>query len=48
MTDKLTVIDTVDISFGGQFVENLSKYINPEGIMYIVINHVESDDSGGY
>ena len=47
MTDKPTVIDTVDISFGKVFVEGLQKYINPEEIKYIVINHVEPDHSGG-
>jgi len=29
-TDKPTVIDTVDISFGREFVEGLKDYINPE------------------
>lgn len=47
MTDKPTVIDTVDISFGKVFVEGLLEYINPEEIKYIVINHVEPDHSGG-
>ncbi len=47
MTDKPTVIDTVDISFGKVFVEGLQEYINPEEIKYIVINHVEPDHSGG-
>lgn len=47
MTDKPTVIDTVDISFGRQFVETLNEYINPEEIKFIVINHVEPDHSGG-
>lgn len=46
-TDKPTVIDTVDISFGKNFVETLSEYIELEKIQYIVINHVEPDHSGG-
>ncbi|CAH2214688.1 FprA family A-type flavoprotein [Tepidibacter aestuarii] len=46
-TEKPTVIDTVDISFGRQFIESLSEYINPQEIEYIVINHVEPDHSGG-
>lgn len=46
MTDKPTIIDTVDISFGKVFVEGLQEYINPEEIKYIVINHVEPDHSG--
>ncbi|WP_432402717.1 FprA family A-type flavoprotein [Wukongibacter sp. M2B1] len=47
MTEKPTVIDTVDISFGRQFVERLSQYIKPEEIKFIIINHVEPDHSGG-
>ncbi len=47
MTDKPTVIDTVDISFGRAFMEELQRHINPEDIKYIVINHVEPDHSGG-
>lgn len=46
-TEKPTVIDTVDISFGRNFVQTLSEYIEPEKIQYIVINHVEPDHSGG-
>lgn len=47
MTDKPTVIDTIDISFGRVFMEELKNHINPEEIKYIVINHVEPDHSGG-
>lgn len=46
-TEKPTIIDTVDISFGRKFVENLKEYIELEKIQYIVINHVEPDHSGG-
>ncbi|AOY78046.1 FprA family A-type flavoprotein [Clostridium formicaceticum] len=46
-TEKPTVIDTVDISFGKQFVETIGQYIAPEEIQYIIINHVEPDHSGG-
>ncbi|WP_040214324.1 FprA family A-type flavoprotein [Clostridium polynesiense] len=42
-----TVIDTVDISFGREFVENLKELIPLEDIKYIVINHTEPDHSGG-
>ncbi|MEG0773994.1 FprA family A-type flavoprotein [Clostridium sp.] len=45
-TEKPTIIDTVDISFGREYVENLKEYINLEEIKYIVINHVEPDHSG--
>ncbi|MDF2988154.1 MAG: flavodoxin/nitric oxide synthase [Eubacterium sp.] len=46
MTDKPTVIDTVDIAFGKEYVDNLKELINPEDIEYIVINHVEPDHAG--
>ncbi|MGO1712803.1 MAG: FprA family A-type flavoprotein, partial [Senegalia sp. (in: firmicutes)] len=39
-TEKPTIIDTVDISFGRKFVENLKEYTDLEKIQYIVINHV--------
>lgn len=45
-TDKPTVIDTVDIAYGREYVENLGKIIDPESIEYIVINHVEPDHAG--
>ncbi len=46
MTEKPTVIDTVDISFGREFVENLKNLIELDKIQYIVINHTEPDHSG--
>lgn len=46
MTEKPTVIDTVDIMYGKEYVENLSKMIAPDKIEYIVINHVEPDHAG--
>ena len=46
MTEKPTVIDTVDIEFGRVYVEKLSKIIDPKEIEYIVINHVEPDHAG--
>lgn len=45
-TERPTIIDTVDISFGKEYVENLKQYIDFEEIKYIVINHVEPDHSG--
>ena len=47
MTEKPTIIDTVDISFGREFVENLKTLVDLEKIKYIVINHTEPDHSGG-
>ncbi|MGV8980376.1 FprA family A-type flavoprotein [Clostridium sp.] len=46
MTEKPTVIDTVDMSFGREFVENLKSIIDPQKIEYIIINHTEPDHSG--
>lgn len=46
-TSKPTVIDTVDLEFGREFVEHLSIHIDPSEIQYIVINHTEPDHSGG-
>ncbi|MGH4125529.1 MAG: FprA family A-type flavoprotein [Clostridium sp.] len=46
MTEKPTVIDTVDMSFGREYVENLKKIIDLEKIKYIIINHTEPDHSG--
>ncbi|OOM78685.1 FprA family A-type flavoprotein [Clostridium sp. BL-8] len=46
MTEKPTVIDTVDISFGREFVENLKNSVELDKIQYIVINHTEPDHSG--
>ncbi|MRS24674.1 FprA family A-type flavoprotein [Bacillus sp. RIT694] len=46
-TEKPTVIDTVDIEFGREFVEYLSELIDPQEIQYIVVNHTEPDHSGG-
>src|SRR6476660_9415982 len=46
-TEKPTVIDTVDMEFGREFVEYLCEMIDPKEIQYIVINHTEPDHSGG-
>ncbi|NGP61136.1 FprA family A-type flavoprotein [Paenibacillus thiaminolyticus] len=46
-TGKPTVIDTVDIAFGREFVEKITEMIDPLDIQYIVINHTEPDHSGG-
>lgn len=43
---KPTVVDTVDISYSKEYVENLCRLIAPEEIEYIIINHVEPDHAG--
>ncbi len=47
MSEYPTIIDTVDIAFGKEYVENLETFIDPREIKYIVINHTEPDHSGG-
>jgi flavorubredoxin len=45
-TEKPTIIDTVDIAYGKEYVENLRNIIDLDLIEYIVINHVEPDHAG--
>lgn len=45
-TEQPTIIDTVDIAYGKEYVDNLSEIIDPLLIKYIVINHVEPDHAG--
>lgn len=47
MTEKPTIIDTVDMAFAREYTENLKSIINLEDIKYIIINHTEPDHSGG-
>lgn len=46
MTEKPTLIDTVDIAFGREFVEQMSSLMDLDELAYIVINHVEPDHAG--
>lgn len=46
LTEKPTIIDTIDISFGREYVESLKALIDLEKVQYIVINHTEPDHSG--
>lgn len=45
-TEMPTLIDTVDIAFGMEFVKHLEGIINLEKLHYVVINHVEPDHAG--
>lgn len=45
-TEKPTIIDTVDIMYGMDFVKNLQEIIDLDKIHYVVINHVEPDHAG--
>ncbi len=44
--EKTALIDTVDMLFGKEFVDNLGKEMDLETLDYIVINHTEPDHSG--
>jgi flavorubredoxin len=46
-TEKPTLIDTVDIAFGVEFVKNLETLMDLNSLQYVVINHVEPDHAGG-
>ena len=45
-TKKPTVIDTVDLIYTKEYIENLKSLIDLKDIEYIVINHTEPDHSG--
>jgi flavorubredoxin len=45
-TEKPTLIDTVDISFGMEFVKHLETIMDLQKLQYVVINHVEPDHAG--
>ena len=44
--DKVCLIDTVEIDFFMQFIENLKNVLGDRQIDYVVINHMEPDHSG--
>jgi len=44
--EKVTLIDTVEIDFFQQFLENIREVIGDRDIDYVVINHMEPDHSG--
>lgn len=44
--DKVCLIDTVEVDFFVQFMENLREVIGDRPVDYIVINHMEPDHSG--
>ena len=45
-TEKPTVIDTVDLIYTKEYMENLKSLVDLKDIQYIVINHTEPDHSG--
>jgi flavorubredoxin len=44
--DKVCLVDTVQVDFFTQFIENIREVIGDRQIDYIVINHMEPDHSG--
>lgn len=45
--DKVVLIDTVEVDFFVQFIENIREVLGDRKIDYLVIHHMEPDHSGG-
>src|SRR5574344_1826984 len=43
---KVCLVDTVEVDFFVQFMENIHRVIGDRQIDYIVVNHMEPDHSG--
>ena len=44
--DKIALVDTVEVDFFPQFLDNIRRVIGDRQIDYIIVNHVEPDHSG--
>jgi len=44
--EKVCLIDTVEVDFFTQFIENIQEVIGQRPIDYLVVNHMEPDHSG--
>lgn len=44
--EKVTLIDTVKITYHDDFIEKIQRLLGDKGIDYLVINHMEPDHSG--
>lgn len=44
--EKVCLIDTVEVDFFTQFIENLHRVLGDRQIDYLVVNHMEPDHSG--
>lgn len=44
--EKVALIDTVEVDFFSQFIENIKAVIGERKVDYLVINHMEPDHSG--
>ena len=45
-SDKNVLVDTVEQSEAGLFIENIEKVLGGKDLDYLVINHMEPDHSG--
>jgi anaerobic nitric oxide reductase flavorubredoxin len=43
---RTALVDTVWAPFAGEFIQNLSKIIDPDAIDFVIANHAEIDHSG--
>ena len=46
LDDKIALVDTVEVDFFPQFLDNIRRVIGDRQIDYIIVNHVEPDHSG--
>ena len=46
LDDKIALVDTVEVDFFPQFLDNIRRVIGGRQIDYIIVNHVEPDHSG--
>ncbi|NLM46908.1 MAG: MBL fold metallo-hydrolase [Firmicutes bacterium] len=44
--DEPTLVDTVYTPFAGRLLDNIRAVMDPAGLKYVVVNHVEIDHSG--
>lgn len=44
--ERVALVDTVEVDFFGQFLQNIRSVIGDRKIDYIIVNHVEPDHSG--
>ena len=43
--EKVALIDTVEVSFGEQFIDNIRAILKDRPIDYLVVDHMEPDHS---
>lgn len=43
MDEKTVLLDTVDVSVGRQFLENVAAILNGRALDYLIVNHMEPD-----